>query len=327
MAPSASGVEDPLKCCGKNNSYVSCIQCNTVYHKSCADRSIETGKFAKVGKNKVVCCESACSCQHNLKIKELSNEISSLKTIIATLVDKFDKWGAGIESRSQELLNESNQNQSCGDARKPRKSQSRPSFARAVCESAGKPSDTNLIEAQKNLMTDIINLNRDSVKINTKKERSRNANEMVTPREDPFALAKNKKRKKSGQAKFSGSAAVSSGDTSQEFLGRDIHNKKIWLFITKIRDHVTEEIVEKYIANKTGKTSDTIEVKLLQTKNDKPNNKSFIVGVSLDLKEDIYKEKFWPVGVTYSRFNFARGKHLLNKKENFQEAASTLKVN
>lgn len=89
-------------------------------------------------------------------------------------------------------------------------------------------------------------------------------------------------------------------------------NKKIWLFISRAKEHVTEEIVKKYIQEKSMSEVPDISVKLLKTHYKKKDNNCFLVGVDPCLKEMIYEHSFWPKGIAFERFNFRRGQHFLD---------------
>lgn len=93
--------------------------------------------------------------------------------------------------------------------------------------------------------------------------------------------------------------------------------KKIWLFLSRIKDHVSEDIVKKYIQEKL--KNDLLEpsVRKLKTFYMRKDNNCFLVGVDFSLKEAIYEHSFWPKGVTFERFDFRRGQHFL---DNHQES-------
>lgn len=93
--------------------------------------------------------------------------------------------------------------------------------------------------------------------------------------------------------------------------GKGMEEKKIWLYISKIKDNITAETIQEYITNKT-KTDKEVKVKKLDTKTSRKNNKAFMIGVDFSLKEKVYKEDFWPAGITFTRFNFAFGRRFLD---------------
>lgn len=95
-------------------------------------------------------------------------------------------------------------------------------------------------------------------------------------------------------------------------------NKKIWLFLSKVKNTVTEEIVAKHIIKKTSARKEEVEVKLCKAKfENKQQNQQlcFMVGVNMDLKDMVYGENFWPLGVGFQRFDFSLGKIFLYRQQ------------
>lgn len=110
-----------------------------------------------------------------------------------------------------------------------------------------------------------------------------------------------------------------------EFEGRqNVHNqKKIWLFISRAKSHVTKEIVCNYVAKKCNTNMDAISVKPLDTWHKVENNNCFLVGVDPNLKSIVYEPNFWPRGVAFDRFNFRRGQHFLDNSRNTSHRGNT----
>ena len=90
-------------------------------------------------------------------------------------------------------------------------------------------------------------------------------------------------------------------------------DKKIWLFLSKIKATVTENIIKHYITSQTGANANEVEVKFCEVKKPNDQHKSFMIGVKPDLRELVYGEKFWPAGITFQRFDFALGRNFLAK--------------
>lgn len=108
----------------------------------------------------------------------------------------------------------------------------------------------------------------------------------------------------------SGSESVG---TEFEARGRNVSgSEKIWLFVSRVKDHVNEQIVQNYIARKSSLASETITVKCVETRAKFADNKCFLIGVDPAIKEEIYKSEFWPRGVNFDRFDFRRGQHFLD---------------
>ena len=122
-------------------------------------------------------------------------------------------------------------------------------------------------------------------------------------------------RRKRRKPQF-GTAETICGDLSaKEFEGRQIetNNKKIWLFVSRAKSHVTEENVINFITRKTKADKTSVSVKLLNTWHKTENNNCFLVGVDPRLKDTVYDVNFWPRGVAFDRFNFNRGQRFLDK--------------
>lgn len=123
------------------------------------------------------------------------------------------------------------------------------------------------------------------------------------------------------------------GNGDSNFHGLNERPKKIWLFVTRVPDHIKEENIKRYIETHPQIKQDTektqIEVKKLSTYNVKRNYQSFIVGATPNLKEKLYDPHFWPKNIGFERFDFRRGKHLLDEKkiENSEQPASFLERN
>lgn len=90
--------------------------------------------------------------------------------------------------------------------------------------------------------------------------------------------------------------------------------RRLWLFIGRAKDHVTPSIVTEYVAKKGKVEASQISVKQLDTNKKISNNKCFLIGMPLQLKDEAYSNNFWPRGIRYERFNFQIGQHFLDKQ-------------
>lgn len=107
-------------------------------------------------------------------------------------------------------------------------------------------------------------------------------------------------------------------ETENEFEGQPAVNtkdKKIWLFISKVRDTVSAENVTTYIKKKTNLEEEKISVKKLDTWHKVEDNKCFLIGIDPAYKESVYSASFWPKGVAYERFNFFKGQRFLDNQK------------
>ena len=80
--------------------------------------------------------------------------------------------------------------------------------------------------------------------------------------------------------------------------------KKVWLYIYRVQQHVTDKMLLNYLNNKNVAKNPDFEVKELPAGRNK--NKCFCVGASFDLKAELYNSSFWPAGIGFKRFDFQR---------------------
>lgn len=85
---------------------------------------------------------------------------------------------------------------------------------------------------------------------------------------------------------------------------------KLWLFVSRVKSHVTEEMMTNYVGTKLN-NDNNVSAKLLKAKYDKSSKKCFLVGVDKKNIDLVYNVNFWPAGIKYARFNFHKGHQLL----------------
>lgn len=116
-----------------------------------------------------------------------------------------------------------------------------------------------------------------------------------------------------------GAAEDSNVGDSNGFLAaagvKDPEKRKLWLFISRVRDGATEGTLREYVSKKGIVDIENVEAKLLPTKIKVKNSNSFMVGVPMSLKDSIYEATFWPKGIHFGRFDFRMGSHFLDRKE------------
>lgn len=133
--------------------------------------------------------------------------------------------------------------------------------------------------------------------------------------EEPFQPITYKRKTKNKEPKVRGVAEISKDDEINGFLGREISEKKIWLFVGKVKDHVTEDLVKKYLQKKTN-PENNIYVREIDTYKKIKDNKCFKVGINYDLKDEAYTSSFWPRGVAVHRFDFRKEEKYINRLSN-----------
>lgn len=106
--------------------------------------------------------------------------------------------------------------------------------------------------------------------------------------------------------------AIQIGDGSTD-VGFEGVQKRIWIFLSRVKPQVTAEIISKYLNNKPNMKDRTVIVEELQLK--RTRTKAFKVGLDYALKDDAYNPKFWPKGVGFCRYTFSKN----NQDDNDQE--------
>lgn len=84
--------------------------------------------------------------------------------------------------------------------------------------------------------------------------------------------------------------------------------KRVWLFISRIKRSITDENIGDYLAGKLGGSRSDYTVKELPTRNSQ--NKCFMVGANYKHKDEMYTTNFWPTGVGFKRFDFGLYKRI-----------------
>lgn len=171
-----------------------------------------------------------------------------------------------------------------------------------------------LKENQKNLMNEIINLE-DPRDPNSRQTSSRTPPE--SNQSNGFLQFRRKKKSKVGTADINTSVDAS-------FEGSANSQKKLWIFIKKVKDNATSEKIKNYLTITLKAAPETIAVKKVDTYYRAIDNNCFLIGVDPIYKNDIYNDAFWPKGVIYQRFDFIRGEKFLdNPKTKNKENRTT----
>lgn len=135
------------------------------------------------------------------------------------------------------------------------------------------------------------------------------SNNINNPVNDNFKEVMSRKKQRSHNKQQTGTAKVEkNGDDEFKSITDE---KKLWLFLKKAKDSVTENTVKNYIKRKTNCDDNEITVQCVKDKT-KFNKNCFLVGIKPDLKDLAYNSTFWPEGIEFSRFDFKRGQHFLD---------------
>lgn len=107
-----------------------------------------------------------------------------------------------------------------------------------------------------------------------------------------------------------GNADIPEQEKETGFAGGD---RKVWLYIYRVKQHVSAQQIIDFIKNKPSFENDTITAKELP--GDPQKLKHFVVTAPLIKKDKMYDTNFWPKNVGIKRFRF--DKHILNEGGDF----------
>ncbi|KAK9886029.1 hypothetical protein WA026_014815 [Henosepilachna vigintioctopunctata] len=98
---------------------------------------------------------------------------------------------------------------------------------------------------------------------------------------------------------------TANNEINTAFQGRNNGNKKVWLFLSRIKTGVTEEIIKTYLNEKLELSAqETPIVKKINTFHKMEDNECFQIGLDIKYRDQVYECTFWPSGVAFARFKF-----------------------
>ncbi|CAG9762760.1 unnamed protein product [Ceutorhynchus assimilis] len=308
-----------FKCCSKKSCSVCvCINCFSIYHNSCVKR---LGKIkTKIDDTKIECCQRQDSNLkkhdelHKMEVSKMTMEIQYLKRMLDELADK-----SNVLKQNNALLLEKIDNLKVNpQVNKPSyssilepKSQSaansKPQTTKGQLPNHEKsnkidfPKGTNqnyqtMVKGHKNKLQQIINLESD---MNTTANALNNLR-----RETQFSLDEEKSDdgfkvvQRRPQKKRLGTRNVGTGQEADSFMGGD---RRAWIYLYRIKRHVTSQQIEDYVTKQPGFENLKISVKELPS--DPTRLKSFVLTAPLNHKDKLYEPDFWPQNVGIRRFN------------------------
>lgn len=322
--------EKQFKCCqSKTTKNIVCIKCGNIYHLSCAVKN--KLKCVKICDSRIVCAECELldsQTTSNEAIIKLKTENEFLKKILKEKEDKYN-----LLLSNNDLLTQNNrllQDKIIHLESKYDSSSFLPHQQKAVSKSLHKKDVNKAVgnivnksdmtsnkvkhrlhaeKAQMEIMNDIIQLeNGDKTEIaqvnNENGTDSGNASGNAQAEDAGYSTVTYKKKRN-----FIAKRLYGENDTENFGV-----QKKIWLYLYRIKRDITSEIIENYFKKHSKFKNANITVKELQTDSDQ--NKCFMFGIDFHFKEDIYKPSTWPKNVAYKRFNF-RKYNEYQRSENF----------
>lgn len=109
-----------------------------------------------------------------------------------------------------------------------------------------------------------------------------------------------------------GNANVSPEGLNTGFSGGE---RRTWLYLNRIKRHVSEAMVWEHIRSKPGFENENVCVKEIPTE---PNRlKCFVVIAPLSRKDELYAPSFWPQNVGIKRFIFEKHRDFLQNAGDF----------
>ena len=138
-------------------------------------------------------------------------------------------------------------------------------------------------------------------------ESSQVVSQLSATADEFFPVKPRRRRRYPRKSVNTGTAEIDADDNA--FAGRDENDKKAWLFISRVKDGVTEKTVKDYILKKTQLDGKDVSVQSIDTTYERKDNKCFQVGIKFQLKDRLYESDFWPKGVAYHRFRFVFNTH------------------
>lgn len=118
--------------------------------------------------------------------------------------------------------------------------------------------------------------------------------------QDPFIPVAERRRRSFPRKRF-GTGAVTIEEKTSGFAGGD---RKAWIYIYRVKSHVTEEMVRAHIERKPGFSDLEVGVKEVIHEGRKFDYKSFSISVPFEKKDEVYQPEFWPSNIGIKRFNF-----------------------
>lgn len=96
-----------------------------------------------------------------------------------------------------------------------------------------------------------------------------------------------------------GTTRVSKEEEKTGFVGAE---RRAWIYLYRIKRHVTAEQVEQHIRKNSSFANESIKVKELPS--DSKQLKSFLLTAPLEKKDELYDPSLWPQNAGVKRFNY-----------------------
>lgn len=319
-------------CAKKVVDSVQCDKCSENFHPSCiiaaANNKNATCKHIGSGKKMVkenesyedISTQNKLLNMENRYLKECQEANQLLREKNQLLAEKIDLFGNNHIKNSQTDKQRKNQNERVNTTLTlTQNSNKKITENDKTTKSPLFEIPTRLEMSNLSILTnrkdDKQNNKNIEINVNNEKERERIQEQQNEQESSGFQVVrKNRKRNKKANV----GSGTEMDETDFKSFKSNKEPKKIWLFISKVDESVAESAIQKYVADKCKTQIGQIVVKLLETKYKHSGFRSFMVGVPLEYKEAVYKNDFWPVDISFDRFNFIRGQHFLESSKQKQ---------
>lgn len=317
---SSSESNNLCKYCKKNisNTVAKCQKCSLVFHTSCA---LRISGLTAVGKdNLVICCstnkKSTLSTQTDFcEISSVYKSLLSAKEeIIAELREKQIILYKNIELLEEKSRNNEKYLQNINAVHLSQQNVSSQKNVNTTDKEEIPIIRKNARDNQQKTYSSIVNSSKNN-KQNTECKRleggqqeepnviihleGKEESEKDGYDDEDFSRNRGEGRRKFYRKRL-GNGAVTEEQQKHGFTGAD---RKAWLYINRVKSHVTADMVKEYILKKPQFETEVVEVKELSL-NARNQLKSFLVKAPLERKDELYQPAFWPVNVGIKRFSF-----------------------
>lgn len=309
-----------FKCCQlKPNKTLVCIVCGNSYHLSCAIKN--KLKCIKICDTRLICCETNKS--ETINVTKIENTM--LRKLIEEKEDKYKllmdnnyllQSNNKLLQEKVELLEErlkkfakkqkdTDKSIDSGQIKKVSQNDKQTNFLPEGNSMNNKKTDGGNVnkntesQYQLNKMNEIINLGNIP---NTCQQND----ELTTSKEEEFKVVKNRRKNNKRVLKRIGE------QENEDDFGAE---RKIWLYLYRIRRHITSEKIHDYVKNQETFKNAEITVKELPTEENR--NKCFMFGIGECYKEQIYRQSTWPKSIGFKRFNFTKYHNYLRTNKDF----------
>lgn len=309
-----------FKCCAKKCSVVVCINCYSVFHKSCSERILNNKKLQKIDDNKVICCEGVNPLSYNSNDQNVKfqMEINLLKKLLLEMEDK----NTILKENNGLLLDKIKYLQEKKTAVKTdgRNINSQPVVQKTSADQPGHSSvsystalKTQMSESVHNTQTNKYTVAQTNT-VEPPKLSNHETNVTITSQDQTQSTDENgfqtQRRKKSLKKRF-GTGTVTN-EQENGFVGEE---RRVWLYINRVKRHVTSEMILKFIKEKQDFGDENVQVKEIPNH---PNSlKRFVVTAPLTRKDELYEPEFWPARVGIKRFDFGKHREFLKQGGDF----------